>query len=449
MNNKNTIWTLELTKKYLKNLGYELMNTDYKVKLILKDSEGYYYITKFSRINYSNKLPNKFHPANPYTIQNIDLYLSINYPNLKLIDNYYVNSKTNFTLQSKEGFLYLSSIDKLRYTYPRMVDSRNPFTIQNIKLWCKLNNKPFELLSDDYELDCKKLKWKCLNENCGEEFEAHWNAISQNTGCGYCDGKKVGLSNCLATKNPKIVSEWHPTLNGDLTPYDVTVNSGKYVWWQCLNNPKHIWNVTIDCRSNGNNCPYCNDVLPSEEYNLFIHNPKLCEEWDYTKNKKQPNEYLPNSNEKVWWICKECGYEWVAIINSRNGRRTGCPKCAESKGEKQLDLIFTKYNISHDSQYIFDDLRGVNNGLLRFDVPVFWDKEQTRLRMLVEYDGKQHYEWIKGMMTKKEFETLQIHDERKNQYCKNNNIKLLRIPYWDFNNIEEILKKELNLVILN
>ena len=40
---------------------------------------------------------------------------------------------------------------------------------------------------------------------------------------------------------------------------------------------------------------------------------------------------------------------------------------------------------------------------------------------------------------------IKIKDNIKTQYCKDNNIKLIRIPYWDFDNIEEILKKELNL----
>lgn len=45
----------------------------------------------------------------------------------------------------------------------------------------------------------------------------------------------------------------------------------------------------------------------------------------------------------------------------------------------------------------------------------------------------------------KEFEKTQKHDEIKTQYCIDHNIHLIRIPYWDFDNIEEILKKELNI----
>jgi len=120
----------------------------------------------------------------------------------------------------------------------------------------------------------------------------------------------------------------------------------------------------------------------------------------------------------------------------------GCPECNKSKGEKKIDEILTKNNIPHDSEYTFEDLVGVGGGLLRFDIPVFWDKEKTKLRMLIEFDGIFHYE---KQYDEDGFETLKIHDKLKNEYCKKNNIKLLRIPYWDFDNIEQILEKELNI----
>jgi len=128
-------------------------------------------------------------------------------------------------------------------------------------------------------------------------------------------------------------------------------------------------------------------------------------------------------------------------INSRNrkdGKASGCPQCSESKGEKELDRILTKYNITYDSQYTFDDLRGVGGGLLRFDKVIFWDKEMTQLRMLIEYDGIFHYE---KQYEDDGFETTQEHDKRKNEYCELHNINLLRIPYWDFDNIEDIINK--------
>ena len=62
--------------------------------------------------------------------------------------------------------------------------------------------------------------------------------------------------------------------------------------------------------------------------------------------------------------------------------------------------------------------------------------------LIIEFDGQQHYEPKFG---KESFAITQKHDEIKNQYCKNNNINLLRVPYFEGHNIENIISKQLNL----
>ena len=383
-------YTQEYIEKSIKTLGYILISINNNGLLILTDNEGYYYISSANRL-FNNNLPRKFYPSNPYTIQ-------------------------------------------------------------NIKLWCKLNNKPFELIDkQEYECNDKKLKWKCLKEGCGEIFDGVWNDIQRDkANCTYCSisqYNKINDSNRLSIKNPILSSEWHPTKNGYLTSYDVSVSSGESVWWQCLVNPEHEWYTSINSRNQHNyKCPFCSGYYPSKDNNLLVCYPDLCKEWNYEKNDKTPDKYTSHSRFEVWWKCRDCGHEWKATPRNRNGKyKTGCPECNKSKGEKKIKEVCKLYNIPHDSQHTFDNLRGVSNGLLKFDVPVFWDKQKTQLRMLIEFDGEQHFRWIKGMMIKENYENLRIHDKLKNEYCKNNNIKLLRIKYDQFDNIEEILIKELNL----
>ncbi len=55
----------------------------------------------------------------------------------------------------------------------------------------------------------------------------------------------------------------------------------------------------------------------------------------------------------------------------------------------------------------------------------------------IEYDGKQHFEITGGYYNEHSFEELQNRDNIKNQYCENNNIKLIRVPYWDYDNLNE------------
>ena len=67
----------------------------------------------------------------------------------------------------------------------------------------------------------RKVWWKC-DKGDDHEWEASIINRKKGTGCSICDGKKTVLSNCLATKHPELAKEWHPTKNGDLTPFCVS-----------------------------------------------------------------------------------------------------------------------------------------------------------------------------------------------------------------------------------
>ena len=260
----------------------------------------------------------------------------------KLISDKYINSRSKIIFKDNKGYFYNVVFSSLKIgNIPDKFHKSNPYTIQNIKLWCELNNKSFKLVSKEYNGNDKILKWECLKEECGEEFEAKWRDIFDNCGCSYCRGFKVGLSNCLVTKNPELAKEWHPTKNGDLTPYDITCGNNKEVWWQCSNNPKHEWHTSVNNRSNKNTgCPYCFGNLPSEDYNLLIINPELCKEWDYDKNDKIPEEYCPNAIEYVYWKCKNNNnHKWKASIAIRNSNNTGCPYCSGKLPSEDYNLL--------------------------------------------------------------------------------------------------------------
>jgi hypothetical protein len=69
---------------------------------------------------------------------------------------------------------------------------------------------------------------------------------------------------------------------------------------------------------------------------------------------------------------------------------------------------------------------------------------KKRNRLLIEYQGEQHYYPIifgnkEGNSKEKCFENNVIRDNKKELYCKNKNIPLLAIPYWDFENISLII----------
>ena len=153
-----------------------------------------------------------------------------------LITQEYFNVKQKLTFKDSDGYYYENTFDGFRINIKRNIKFakfhvHNPYTIQNIKLWLKLNNKPFELVSVIYEDANKNLQWRCLKKDCSEIFEMTWGNLYFGQNCSFCSGVKVGLSNCLATLNQELAKEWHPTKNGDLTPFDITLGSNKDVWW--------------------------------------------------------------------------------------------------------------------------------------------------------------------------------------------------------------------------
>jgi len=364
-----------------------------------------------------------------------------------LLDKVYTNINTKISLIDNEGYYYYVIFSSIKNNFvPNKFHKSNIYTKRNIKLWLLINNKPFKLIeTQEYKSNSDKLKWQCLKENCGGIFESSWNAIKSGQGCGICYGKQVHISNCLATLNPELAKEWHPTKNGNLTPYDVTCGCNMRVWWKCFKN--HEWIANINSR-NKRRCPYCSHSLPSDDYNLLLSNPNLCAEWDYKKNNKNPEEYCPNSDQYVWWKCMECNHEWNARINERNSKKdaTGCPECSKSKGEKKCSEFLCLNRIYYIAQKEFDGLLGLGNGLLSYDFYL------PKYNLLIEYQGEYHDRPVKYKNeTIKEsedrFNTQKEHDRRKKEYALKNRYNFLEIWYWDFDNIEEILDNYFKKVI--
>ncbi|CEO32973.1 hypothetical protein [Paraclostridium sordellii] len=149
-------------------------------------------------------------------------------------------------------------------------------------------------------------------------------------------------------------------------------------------------------------------------------------------------EYLGNKS-KILMYHKECkNYYETTPSHFIQGRR--CTVCIESTGEAKLRKVLNKYHIKFLKQFRFKDCRG-DKYPLPFDFALFKDNE---LLMLIEIDGEQHFKpinfnGIDNNRANELFNKTKKRDEIKNKYCEKNNIKLLRIPYFEFENIEKII----------
>jgi len=143
--------------------------------------------------------------------------------------------------------------------------------------------------------------------------------------------------------------------------------------------------------------------------------------------------------------CSKCdNFEWeIAPHNfldnaGRKGR--GCPYCSKSLNEKKISELLKQFNIYNIQHYTYEGLIGEGGDLLSYD---FYLPNEN---LLIEYQGKQHTEFVKMMHgTQERFERQKEHDRRKEQYTIDNNINFLAIHYWDDKNIEKILRKELHI----
>ena len=169
--------------------------------------------------------------------------------------------------------------------------------------------------------------WQCKS-NPQHVWKAIINDRENGNGCPYCGNKKVLVGdNDLASTNPKLAAEWHPTLNGDLTPQMVTAGSSISVWWRCVENPRHVWKTNIDSRSNGSGCPFCCRAAKPGVNDLATTNPAIAAEWHPIKNRGlTPQMVTASSTHLVWWQCGKCGYAWSSPVNYRC-RGQKCPKC--------------------------------------------------------------------------------------------------------------------------
>jgi len=155
----------------------------------------------------------------------------------------------------------------------------------------------------------------------------------------------------LAVINPELSKQWHTTKNGNLTPFEVTPNSNKKVWWICEKG--HEWEAGIAHRNNGSNCPFCCNQKVCIDNCLATKNPELSKQWHPTKNGNlTPFDICPNSNKKVWWICKICGYEWKSVIASRN-KGNNCPYCQKEKQKNEGNPNAKCYKLTSPNNEIF------------------------------------------------------------------------------------------------
>ena len=219
----------------------------------------------------------------------------------------------------------------------------------------------------------KKAWWKCpIAED--HEWETEIRKIVRTKkkvktcACAFCSGQKVALSNCLATTHSKIAKQWHPTKNGDLTPYAITGGSTKKIWWIC--NKFHEWKAMPKTRTNKNiesGCPVCNESKGEKRIANFLINNNIVFERD--KRFNSCKDKLPLSFD--FWV------ESVGLI--------------EYQGEQHYKP--TSYGCDPEEKLIFTQRHDAikrnwceNNGISLLEISYLdYDKIEELLKSIFNY----------------------------------------------------------------
>lgn len=147
------------------------------------------------------------------------------------------------------------------------------------------------------------------------------------------------------------------------------------------------------------------------------------------------DEILSVEKHRAMWICKcDCGnYKTVSSKMLRNGHTISCGCLRTSGGEYFIKKILNENNIDYlfDKEY-FKDLILPSGALGRYDFILLKNNLPFRL---IEFDGIQHYKETAFNGTIIDLEYRKKCDKIKNDYALKNNIPLIRIPYWEKDNL--------------
>lgn len=144
------------------------------------------------------------------------------------------------------------------------------------------------------------------------------------------------------------------------------------------------------------------------------------------------------TGHKLYRCLCDCGNEIVLQTNQLSTHHTSSCGCLLSYYNMYINQFLTDSKIDFKSEHIV----WISDNYYRFDFYL------PQYNLFIEYDGEQHYKPVRHYNQsdeeiKSSFKKTQEHDRIKNLYCEENNINLLRIPYWEKENIETIINSYL------
>lgn len=346
---------------------------------------------------------------------------------LILLETYKKNS-IKMKCMDNEGYYYyksLNAISNFTNNIRSKVSKENPFLLQNIKLYLKLHHIDEEVVKVKWDRKFPEVIFKC---KCGNEYTVTWNRITSNKNVVYlCKDCKKNI--------PNIRKYSYNFVKDELKKYGYTLLDNEYKGntenLTCLNKDGYKVHVKFGYII-GNNEPKKKQYVFSPKFNgeNFIYNVnhyfKLhdidCKALRY----KFEEDRYADDTYTIYCQCS-CGEEFVTNFGAIKNGQYRCLKCSNSKSniEAKVEMWLKKKHIEYEYQKRFEECRVKRCLPFDFYLPKY--------NCCIEVDGRQHEIVSKfGSETDEEailnLEKRKRYDEIKTKFCKDNNIKLIRIP---------------------
>lgn len=215
----------------------------------------------------------------------------------------------------------------------------------------------------------------------------------------------------------------------------------------------HEWNSCLAKIKAGRRCPKCRGGISYTEDQV---REKI---YELVGNEYSLIGKYKNMNTNTLMRHNVCGHEWKPKLSNFVSRETRCPECSKksniSKGEKAVYDYLKENNYKfffNDINTCFENCYSLRQKTKKHKIEKFYlpfDFYIPSLNLLIEFDGKQHFEPWNGKNTTKEynikkFKLVQENDEIKNEFAILNEFNIIRISYKE--DIKEILDHYLPLV---
>ena len=384
---------------------------------------------------YENKGYQFTHIGDPFVVKAEDVHPNSSiYINVKcdhcgevFLQQYYYYTKT----QKKNGTECVRC--KGKYNAIRSLKKRQEKYYDKALDICE--RRGYEIISQpsDYANYSSVIIYRCQKHGVKQ---ARWSNFIRGFGCDECGNETIADKNRLPISQLLKVVE-NKNASELLNPDDYINNQTSNLCFKCNKCGRKFYTSLVSFNESAGFCKQCAMDIVSEKTRKSVEEVVSIIESKNNNIILNPYDYKNAHTNNLQVKCGSCDNIFIqSLSNYQIHNLTGkCPDCNEiSYGEYLVAIGLDKDNVKYKRWHKFIDCKDKRCLPFDFYLPDY--------NILIEFDGPHHTEPIYG---EERFKITKLHDAMKDWYCKWNNINLLRIPYWERDNIEQILVDYLHL----